>query len=52
MKQVYDLTVRLGCIDTENRELTNQLKDKERLFEIKLESQKDQAEQDIADAAS
>ena len=52
MKQVYDLTVRLGSIDTENKELTNQLKDKERLFEIQLESQKDLAEQDIADASS
>ena len=52
MQQVYDLTVRLGCIDQENKELTNQLKNSERHFEIKLESQRELAEQDIADASN
>ena len=51
-KQIYDLTVRLGCIDQENKELKVLIEDKVSLFEGRLETQRQQAEQDISEACA
>ena len=52
VKQIYDLTVRLGCIDQENKELKVLIEDKVNLFEGRMETQRQLAEQDISEATS
>ena len=52
MKQIYDLTVRLGCIDQENKELKVLIEDKVKMFESRMETQRQLAEQDISEATS
>ena len=52
MKDMYDLTVRLGCIDQENKELKAMVSEKVHHFEERLDSQRYMAEQDMAEAVS
>jgi hypothetical protein len=40
MKDMYDLTVRLGCIDQENKELKVMVSEKVHHFEERLDSQR------------
>ena len=38
VKQIYDLTVRLGCIDQENKELKVLIDEKVKIFEGRMET--------------
>ena len=46
-KEIYDLTVQLGCIETENRELKTQLEDKSYLYESRVDSTRLLLEQEL-----
>ena len=37
-KEIYELTVRLGCIELENKELKLQVDEKNALYESRLDS--------------
>ena len=49
-KEIYDLTVKLGCIETENKELKVLIKDKNSILESRLDSARLITEQDLHSA--
>lgn len=42
-KQIYDLTVQLGCIDLENKEFKAELKERQDDFQQRLQDQRERA---------
>ena len=49
-REIYDLTVKLGCIESENAELKSQIEDKNHIYEKRMDSSRLIAEQDLQDA--
>ena len=49
-KEIYDLTVKLGCIETENKELKVLITDKNSILESRLDSARLITEQDLHNA--
>ena len=49
-KELYDLTVKLGCIETENKELKVLITDKNSILESRLDSARLITEQDLNNA--
>ena len=49
-KEIYDLTVKLGCIETENKELKVLITDKNSILESRLDSARLITEQDLHSA--
>ena len=49
-REIYDLTVKLGCLESENSELKSQIEDKNNLYEKRMNNSRLLAEQDLQDA--
>ena len=49
-KEIYDLTVKLGCLESENAELKSQIEDKDSIYRSRIDSSRLIAEQDLEDA--
>jgi len=43
-KEIYDLTVKLGCLESENAELKSQIEDKNHIYMSRIDSSRLMAE--------